>query len=246
MPKKAKWNEAPCPVCKEPCSTEALKCPHCQTEFTARQINERKKTFQNGMVGCGVLALILVFAVYACSGSDERAKDLPRAEWPAIGSASKEVTAASKEFAAEVFTAMTPCDDAGGALAEAVEGIQSGKTTAYEGFDLSDKMERLCGFSASRVREIKIPEVFTELGKAKAAETLENCSTAMLLRKAGAKASKKIFDGDTRPSTVHEVKQSSDQFSKGQMACVSSLLDVYASQGVKSDTPEGDRGEGAK
>jgi hypothetical protein len=70
MPKKPKWNEQPCPQCKEPVSFDASRCPHCTTVFSEALVKSRKDThdfsqkFGLGCVGIIAVPVLIYFAFF--------------------------------------------------------------------------------------------------------------------------------------------------------------------------------------
>lgn len=72
MPKKPKWDETPCPECREPVSNEASRCPHCQAVYTPETIAARKQaaaSTQKMTFGC--LAIVLLILIATCSTGDD-------------------------------------------------------------------------------------------------------------------------------------------------------------------------------
>lgn len=74
MKKQPKLNDQPCPFCKEPVSADAIRCPHCQADYTTEQVAERKaaakKNSRSMGIGCLVLVILMFFFVSTCSDDD--------------------------------------------------------------------------------------------------------------------------------------------------------------------------------
>jgi hypothetical protein len=77
MPKKPKWNEVPCPQCKEPIAPSANRCPHCQTDFTPAQVEQRTKDHSNGIkFGCAAMLGIVLLLGWCTSPAPEQPAEI--------------------------------------------------------------------------------------------------------------------------------------------------------------------------
>ena len=74
MPKKPRWNELPCPECKEPVEVDAKRCPHCQGVYPDSWVDARRASHASGQkagVGCLVVVGILLLGTCAFFSSGE-------------------------------------------------------------------------------------------------------------------------------------------------------------------------------
>ena len=142
MPKKPQWNEIPCPECREPVSSEASRCPHCQAVYSDTTIEGRKKQ-QNASnkIGCGCVAVLGFLLLAFCVGvsGDPKDKEAPEAAastesgtMPKAGSATPQITEAMVRFQNEIMDSMAPCDAAGKSLAAQADGLRTGRASVYD------------------------------------------------------------------------------------------------------------------
>lgn len=96
MPKKPKWNEVPCPFCKEPIAVSAQKCPHCQTQFSADDMVKRRKD-HNIVMGSGCLILLIATGLLTWCSSPSKDTDKPSTEATVASSDSAVVASATPE-----------------------------------------------------------------------------------------------------------------------------------------------------
>jgi hypothetical protein len=121
MPKKAKWNESPCPECKEPVAVDATRCPRCQASYSSLVIAGRKKAnadAQKWGVGCIALIGFLLLAMCGFGHSDSTQTEgvASEAPMPKPGTATDQVKSGVKELNDEIMAAVKPCDEAGKSL----------------------------------------------------------------------------------------------------------------------------------
>lgn len=241
VPKKPKWNELPCPECKEPVASDAARCPHCQAVYSAEQIEARKnlhKSSQKWSFGCLAIVGILVVGTCATMGDEEEAAEFSSSsgsanEIPEAGSASATVTTAMTEFNDSIMAAVSGCDAAGEALAEASEGLTTGATSIYEAYSLASGVEDACRESWNRVSDIDVPSEFEGRARDAAEEALETCENAMIAKQMAGAAMKEVFDGDMRPSRMEDAQQKAEVAQAGTLACVAAIFDTASKAGVE-------------
>jgi hypothetical protein len=238
MSKKPKWNESPCPECKEPVSVEANRCPHCQAGYSSGVIYARKKAnadSQKWGIGCVALIAMLILGMCSFGGGNGSKSDETTAETPApkAGSAPPETTSAVKKLNDDIMAAVKPCDEAGKSLAEIGGGLGNGRASVYDGYSAASNVESACRSSWSEVGKIEVSPVLTGPAKTKAEEALETCENAMIAKQMGGEAMKEVFDGDMRPSKMNEAKEKTSIAQAGTIACVAGIFATAAQAGVE-------------
>lgn len=149
MPKAAKWNEAPCPRCKEPVAVIASRCPHCTTEFSAAEVAARKKANNGALIGGLAVLVLLGFGVQKCATGDTSAEiAAPAGSSPVMGSTeSLMVSSPAKPEATQAGPALTgPQVNAARTASEYLNMsgfsraglIQQLSSSSGEGYDLAD------------------------------------------------------------------------------------------------------------
>lgn len=230
MPKKPKWNEKPCPACKEPCSVEAIVCPHCRTVFTQAQIDERKRAqkSENKVAGFGCLGLIaVVFLIGMCSGSEGEGEATGKAS---AASATGDAKADAIALYKSVTATAAPCDAASSAMADTMQ--RGDLVPAYRA---ADQAESACLGTGSEIRKLEVPESITGEHRKTLEGALEACDTAYVMKWAGARKLKDIVNGDAKPSDMVELEDTTNQFQRGQMLCVGGLVAAATALGATSD-----------
>lgn len=105
MPKKPKYNEAPCPQCREPVHLDAQRCPHCQAQYTAEDLAALKKDKNVATgVGLGCLGMVVVAVLVVAFGGGEDDGGEPAAGAYALSSGSAYPTASAVEEPASSLT----------------------------------------------------------------------------------------------------------------------------------------------
>lgn len=240
MPKKAKWNEIPCPQCKEPVAWNATRCPRCQAAYSAAQIETRKRSHeltQKWGFGCAAILGILLLGMCALGGGDNQTTadssvTNESSVVPAAGSASAAVTAAVEKLHDEIMAGVADCDAAGKALAARADGLTTGATSMYDGYRLAAQVEHACRNSWREVSRIEVPSELTGAARARAEEALETCENAMIAKQMSGEAMKEVFDGNMRPSKVEDARQKAEASQAGTWACVAGIFDTGMKAGV--------------
>lgn len=237
MPKKPKWNESPCPECKEPVAVDATRCPHCQAVYEQEVVEDRKKNHADSQKwGYGCVALIALLFLGMCAvGSSDDTKDSAKssdATAPIAGSASPEVVIAVKSFNDEIMAAVSPCDDAGKAMAQVADRLANGGASVYDGFNAANAVENACRASWSKVSDIEIPQELKGAVREKAEETIDTCENAMIAKQMGGETMKEVFDGDMRPSKMSEAQENASAAQAGALACVAGIFSTASQAGV--------------
>jgi hypothetical protein len=241
MPKKPKWNELPCPECKEPVAFDAKRCPHCQAVYPDSWIEARKASHgSNQKVGLGCLAIVVILLLGMCVfGGGERKSVDDRingeelsVQAPAPGSATPAVAAAVKKLHDDIMAGVSACDVAGKELAERADGFTTGATSMYDGYRLASRVEESCRESWRQVSQIQAPSALTGAARKSAEEAIDTCENAMIAKQMSGRAMKEVFDGDMRPSKVEDSRQKADTSQAGTLACVAGIFDTAGKAGV--------------
>lgn len=234
MPKIAKRGEALCPTCREPSSTDAVVCPNCQLTFTQAQIDARKQageyasSVQKGdkkwlTVGClGLVAIVFIIALV--SGSGEKSDKAPVAAAAAIKSDAK---LDAIRIYKSVISTTADCDAASSKLAGALKAGEP--VLAYR---VADRAESVCLKVPGEIRAIEIPDSITGENRAAVESSIEACDHAYLMKWDAAKKFKAVIDGDTRPSALAELQETTEGIQGSQMVCGGGLVAVAVSLGA--------------
>lgn len=231
MPKKAQSGEKACPACREPCSVDAIICPHCRTVFTQAQIEERKQEVKqeeqtkNKKTAIGCVGLIGIIALIAmCSPSTER--DAKVASLPAAkstGDAKQDAIAIYKA----VISATADCDISSKKMADAMQG--GDMVFAYR---TANTAEDSCLGTGSQIRKIKVADSIQGEHREAAEKALEACDTAYVMKWSGARKLKAIIDGDSSPSSLADFQETTELVQTGQMMCSGGLVVLATSLGA--------------
>lgn len=219
MPKAPGWTEVACPICKEPISAEAQKCPRCLSEFTPEQVAARKKEQQGKFrVGCGV-ALGLVLFVGWCSAGDDKPfvqeKPAASAKADAIG------------IYQNVLTTVTPCDNAARAMSD-----QFAKGDAVAAYRAAQAAERICLGMRTAIKEIPVPASLGKEQHAAMTAALESCQNAYTSKWDMTRKAKTMIDGGASVSVMADL-QSAAEDTKGQtMLCTTGMISVAMGLGA--------------
>lgn len=224
MPKKPKWNEVPCPECKEPVAADATRCPHCQVIYDADTVEQRKKTKAQstkfGTIGCGVLLLILVLSVAFCGSSDtvpEKPGETAQAD--------------AKAFYAKVLAAAAPCDSASNVTGEA---LKSGDLLAS--FRAARNAESVC--LAVNIRDIEVPASVGKDAHAALTEARGTCDDAYVARWSAMKNTTEMLNGDGGIESLVDATDAAERSGHGVMRCVAGMIAPLIALGVDlQDTP---------
>lgn len=241
MPKKAKWDEIPCPECKEPVAWNATRCPRCQAVYSRQQIDARKQTHMSSQklgAGCFAVVALLLVGMCAFTGGDEpssntsSASNESSAEVPKSGSASPAVVAAFTRLNDDIMAAVDGCDRAGKALAERVDSMTKGSGSVYDAYSIAARMENACRESWRLVSGVDVPSDLNGAARDSAEKSRDVCENAMLAKQMSAEAMKEVFDGNMRPSAVDDLRQKANTAQAGTFACVGSIFDTGIKAGV--------------
>ena len=237
LPKKAKWNELPCPECKEPVAVDAKRCPHCQAVYSEETVQARTATFastQKFGFGCMALVAVLFLGFCAWGGSDDEEGSGVSTAAPAAGTASQDATAAVVKLQSDIMEAVRGCDSAASSLADAAQGAAE-NGSVYEAYGAASRVEDACRGSYQLVREIEVGSALTGAAEDRAEETLETCENAMIAKQMGGATMAEVFDGDMRPSKVQEATENAEAGQLGVMACVAGIYETAGAAGVSLD-----------
>jgi hypothetical protein len=211
MARKSSFNDIPCPYCKEPVAAAATKCPHCHSQYTASEIDTRKKQMQHGLgVGCVSVAVILLLLGWCSS------PDTPKVIPETPGATAK---ADAVGVYKQVMSTVAACDAASTAMANRLQSADP--VSSYRAAEVAE-ME--CLGVRTKIKEISVPESLGSAAHKRMSEALENCSNAYLARWSGTKAIKEFLDGDTSVSKLSDVRADADAVSSGAILCAAGLV----------------------
>lgn len=229
----AKNGEVLCPVCRSSARLDAIICPHCKAVWTQAQIDARnqaasvsgesakddKKAF---VVGCiGIIAVILMLAT--CIGGGEKKEAAGAGGIASTGNAKAD----SIEIYKAVIAATSDCDKSSAKLAGALKG--NDLVFAYRA---ADQAEGNCLGTASAIRKIEVPDSIAGEHRKTVKDALEACSTAYVMKWDGAKKMKAVIDGDSSPSAIAELQETTETMQAGQLMCSGGLVAVATALGA--------------
>lgn len=235
MANVAKKGEALCPLCRESAPVGAVVCPHCKAVWTQTQIDARnqaasvaagsaKEDKKAGVVGCvGIIGVILLLAT--CIGGDDK-KEADGA--PGVASTGNAKADAIGVYKA-VIAATSDCDKSSAKLAGALKGQDM--VFAYRA---ADRAASSCLGTGSAIRDIEVPDSIKGEPRKSISEALEACSTAYVMKWDGAKKLMAIIDGDTSPSALAELQDTTETVQHGQLLCSGGLVAAASSLGATS------------
>lgn len=231
-----------CEYCKKNIDAAASRCPHCQGEFSADQLAQRKKDNKQAAIGCvGVLLLVGLIGMCSSGGSSDKpatsASEPATASQAAVaipeqGTASKDVEAKVFAFNRAVTDAMKPCEAKAKDLTELLGQMGKGNSSVYEGFSIAKATQEACRSSEAAVGDVKIPDGLPGTGADDADKTIEACRNAMLGKQMAATTMTEIFDGEMRPSKVQEFKEQSNAAGSATLLCAAGMFSVGTATGV--------------
>lgn len=219
MPKKAKWNELPCLTCKEPCSVDAAKCPHCQTVFTPGEIESRKQQqSQSTKLGFGCLG-VLVLTVAWCSVPESIPDD------PQSGAKGDAVA-----YYRKIISEVAMCDLAGRGLAKAAK-----TPNAVAMYNAANEVESSCLEVPSKIRGIEVPKSVGKIAYDELKRTRDICENTYLNRWSAARSIKSTLDGESKVSDLAEMERASTAIGSGTILCSAGLVSVATKLGATVD-----------
>ena len=236
MPKGAKRGEALCPTCREPSSVEAVVCPNCHLTFTQAQIDARKQageyaaTVDKGdkkamTVGCiGIVAVILLLAT--CIGGGDK-KDTSTASGTGTATATGDPKKDAIATYRAVLTATSGCDAASSTMADVMQ-----RGDLVQAYRAADRAQDACLGTGGEIRDIDIPDSITGENRTALEKSLEACDTAYVMKWSGARKLKDIIDGDSSPSALADLQETTETMQQGQMLCVGGVIAVATSLGA--------------
>lgn len=217
MPAKTKWDEIPCPKCKEPMAASASVCPHCTTAFTDAEVSAHKKGFRNSLyLGLGCTTL-LVLLVAGCSlglfaegeGSPEEKKASVAAYIDGFGDAGKRCDRAYQTRGKE-FT--------------------SGDLVVV--YAAADYVEKECVQTNAAFGRLRVPDNLGAELKEKFDYAHLTCSNAYYAKMKSAELAKKIANGDFSPATQSELRSNAEEGRTKLIFCTGLLVDAAKEVGV--------------
>lgn len=219
MPKAPGWTEIACPMCKEPISAEALRCPRCQADFTPEQVVARKKEQQGKVkVGC-FSALALVLFVGWCSMGDDKPY-VPENPGPTA-------KADAIKVYRDVMAAVTPCDQAGLTVGDRMQ--KGDPITAYRAAEVA---EATCLGVRSTIEKIKVPTSLGAVQHQKMTEALQTCQTAYVSKWDMAKRVKNGLNGDTNVAAMAGLQSAMEDAKAQVMSCTVQMIGSAIALGV--------------
>lgn len=217
MPKSPKWNESPCPYCKEPIAPDASRCPHCQSDFTPAQVEARKKEQRGAvMFGCGTL-LALVLLIGWCS-MPKQVADKPDAS----------AKADAVTVLRGVAKAVRPCDQASSRIASAASSGDRMVT-----FRAAQEAEGQCLGVGAELNRITVPETLGKAGFDAMTAALDTCQNGYASRWDYVKSLREAVGGDVDTAAVARIEDSAETAQSGVIMCVGMLSDAARKAGVE-------------
>lgn len=235
MPKVAKPGSALCPSCRQPSSVDAVICPHCGMTFTQAQIDARKQADASAVptpkddkkamtVGCiGLVVAILLLATCIGGGGDKADSTSNAGAAAAPGDAKKDVITTYKA----VISATASCDAASSTMASVLQG--GDLVAAYRA---AEHAENACLGTGSEIRGIDVPDSMSGEHRTSLKDALEACDTAYVMKWSGARKLKDIIDGDSSPSALADLQETTETMQQGQMLCVGGIVAIATSLGA--------------
>jgi hypothetical protein len=183
------------------------------------------------------VAAIVLFIAFGASLPDPKKGSVPgkQAEAPKEASAAPpkvDKLALVQSFQSSVFDRMKPCDEAASDLAKLTSGLADGRGSIYDGYSAAKRTENACRQSWSDLSDLEAPAGLSDKGNAKAKETIETCTNAVLAKQMAASQMAEIFDGNMRPSAVEDAKQKAEAAQMGILACAAGVFVVASEEGV--------------
>lgn len=220
MPKAPGWSEVACPVCKEPISAVAIRCPHCQSMFTPEQVNARNKEQQRIVrVGCSVaLVLALFVGWYNLGGSP----DMP--EKPQASAKADAITLYKR-----VISAARKCDSAGIKLSD-----QLSKGDRVAVYRIAQEAEQACLTVGNDISQIEVPASVGVERHKRLTGALQNCHYAYVSKLDLIKHIKSGLDGETGVSAMAELHRAGETTQFETMMCVAGLATAAIGLGATS------------
>lgn len=244
MPKKAKWNEIPCPACKEPISPSATKCPYCQTEFPPEQVAARVKNHRQGIgVGCLVLLLAVLGLGYCGSQLEEPSvvvenSTAAASEASAVAEEKSVATAAKPGFIGlwrDVLRLAKPCDQLNSAAIDAVAKAGAGSASLVDAYGIASDAQKTCQETWLAIGRLSPPDGLSKEQEKATKKALDACDTAYFSRKESLETMLEVIDGDQRPSKVQTYKERGELAQSGILVCIAGLTGVAGELGVNFD-----------
>lgn len=234
MLKKLRWNTIPCPVCRVPSGVKLRQCPFCQTDFTSAAMRKRNDKALNRkikvvafFVATISLALLMIALAEPKPGNSQASAD-----WPAPGSASRQVTATYRMFRAQLEDARQGCESASIALDLTVQAMRSGSANHYDGRRRTLYTQRACQAAATSITALTIPDELPDAARTAAQATIRTCNQAMTARYKAARTAYTVLAGDMQPTTIEAVAQINLAAQSGMLACTDSLNSLAGAAGV--------------
>lgn len=144
------------------------------------------------------------------------------------------VKASMIAFGRNLYTAMSPCDQTGKALAAAAQGMTNGTASVYEVYDAAKEANEGCAESSTNIGKVTVPDNLPDDVQKSAKATIRICETASLSKMRAASTMMEIADGDGRPSKVTEMREEAERGQTALLACVAELFVTGDMVGVKA------------
>jgi hypothetical protein len=211
-------------------------CPNCHLTFTQAQIDARKQAGEYAgsvdkgdkkamTVGCiGIVAVILLLATCIGRGDEKGTSAASGSSKPAAtGDPKRDAIATYKAL----LSATAGCDAATATMADV---MQSGDLV--QAYRAADRAQDACLGTGSEIRAIDVPDSITGENATALEKSLEACDTAYVMKWSGARKLKDIIDGDTSPSALADLQDTTEQMQQGQLLCVGGVIAVATSLGA--------------
>lgn len=238
MPKSPKWNELACPLCKEPVAVDAVRCPHCQTNFTSAQLESRRKMRRFQWLGCGGITLVALAVVASCvpdtPGQQVQGASLSSTSPPKVSAVAPAYAGAKIEedavfFYHRIIDAMAPCDSASTAFAETAGDLGTSDGNIFESYSKAAEVRDQCEVVWNRIKAFEVPE---NLPSKEGGEAIGLCADAAFAKRQVGDLYTEILDGDFRPSKVAEAQERVNASQQQTFTCVAGLYSFVTAAGV--------------
>lgn len=210
-----------CPYCKEWVTAGATRCPHCQSDFTASDQQAMKAANKTNLIGCGILAVVIILGASFCSVA--LVEDIP-----------DEPQASAKDdalvFYRSVFDAGIGCDRAFTVVATSLGGDDP--ITAYRAID---DAESTCLSVGPKIRVIEVPSSVGKALHGKLTEARDRCDNAYVSKWAMLDDMGEVLNGDADVAKLASMQGNIESTQSQGMMCAAALVGPLTELGVKPE-----------
>lgn len=187
----------------------------------------RDKAQRQGCLTLGLIAVVLVWLLDDCSGSDapqgaEQAAPVQQTAPPA----DKAVDLAG--WITVLTARLQSCERTSTAMGQAM----TGQFDAYRIYALADEAEAACDADEDWVKQVAPPTWLNAAAAASAGQAADACSLAAFTRKTMARKIKVLADSGMRPSAMREAQLASEQIEAAVRRCAALPIKAALDEGV--------------